>query len=278
MNRTSHLSVIVLLALSLAAAAIVPSTQPAEAAVDSISFEGDCAGVTVTVQYSRFGADDVPNNLSAWATIPEDPVIPISDRSATEQLLPAGATSAVVFTIPFSAPLPNGTLYVLHVDQWVGHTEYDPVTGDPFVVEEYYDSHEEYINCVASTPDDPENPPVIVPVPGGDAPPASRGTSTGESATNAPGPEMVFMPSWSVMGQFNAATELLYAPNASARTGIVMEAGKTAYVLGLDESGEFRQIVFNGSYLWVPVASMQPVDAWPWNGRGLPGEVVNFSN
>ena len=187
-------------------------------------------------------------------------------------MLPAGTTHTIVFTITFGAPLPDGTVYVLHADQWAG----EPVDGVPTQL--YYTSHEEYITCIASIPDDPGDPPVIVPVPGGDAPPASRGPSTVESATDAPGPEMVFMPAWRVMGQFSMATELLYAPDPNAGTGIIMDAGKTLWVLGLDASGNYREVVLTGKYLWVPVASMQPVEAWPWLGRGLPGEVVSYKN
>lgn len=270
MIRTTHSLVVVFLVFGLAAAAVVPGGF-AEAAVDSVSPIGDCAGVQVTVVYSRFGTDDVYNDVSAWATVeaPPGPPIPISTRPT--QVLGPGATHTIVFDITFGAPLPEGTIYVLHVDQWAGAT----VEGVP--TELYYDSREEYITCVASTPDDPGDPPVIVPVPGGDEPPASREPAGAQSA-NRPGPEMVFMPSWSVMGQFVTATELLYAPDANAGTGVSMAAGKTLWVLGLDESGAYRQVVLNGSYLWVPAASMSPVETWPWNGRGLPGEVVSYTN
>ena len=48
MIRTSHLLVVVLLVFGVAAAALVPGGS-AEAAVVSVSYTGDCAGVQVTV-------------------------------------------------------------------------------------------------------------------------------------------------------------------------------------------------------------------------------------
>jgi hypothetical protein len=54
-----------------------------------------------------------------------------------------------------------------------------------------------------------------------------------------------------------------------------MEAGKTAYVYGVDASGGFYKVMLSGQFFWVPVNTMGPNFDSVWNGRPLPTNVVD---
>ena len=90
----------------------------------------------------------------------------------------------------------------------------------------------------------------------------------------SPGPDMVPMPSNAVVGVFLTSTELLGMPDATAGTGLVMEAGQTLWVFGVDESGMYYQVLLSGKLLWVPVDSVGPNYDDTWNGAPLPATVV----
>ncbi len=264
MARLTRSGLTVASLLVLAIVSLLPGAGRTEAAIESVNYVEDCTHVHVTAQYSHLVTPDTYNDVSAWATIDRQPI-----TLRPHVVLGPEATQTVEFDLTFASPLPANTPYYLHVDQWAGERDENdnPVELD-------YASWEYIVTCTAATPDDPENPPQIVIIPGGDTPPAARGQGS-TSGVNRPGPDMVAMPEWSVMGQFNANTPLYYAPDPQAQTSLVMEAGKTLWVLGKDESGEFFQVVLSGAYLWAPVDSLQPVAAAPWNGRALPAEVAS---
>jgi hypothetical protein len=90
----------------------------------------------------------------------------------------------------------------------------------------------------------------------------------------SPGPDMVAMPSWSVVGTFVENTELNYAPMAGAGTGKVMTIGQTLWVTGMDSTQSWYKVVLSGTFLWVPVSSMAPNFDKVWQGEPLPGEVA----
>lgn len=97
----------------------------------------------------------------------------------------------------------------------------------------------------------------------------------GPAAAPVPGPDMVYIPDTAVVGSFVATTPVHYAPLSDAVSTTVMEAGKTAWVYGVDESGEFYKVMLAGKFFWVPVATMGPNYDSVWNGRPLPTVVVN---
>lgn len=266
MARITRFGLAVTSLVALAVVSLVPGGGRTEAAIDSVNYVEDCTHVHVTAQFSHMGTPDTYNDVSSWATIDHQP---ISNRPSV--VLGPDATQTVEFELTFASPLPANTPYYLHVDQWSG----EAVEGVPTELD--YASWEYIVTCTATTPDDPDNPPQIVIIPGGDTPPAARGQSANTSNDNRPGPDMVELPQWGVMGQFNAAAPLYYLPDVQARTSITMDAGKTLWVLGKDASGEFYQVVLSGAYLWAPVGSLQPVGSAPWNGRELPTEVVDYS-
>lgn len=90
-----------------------------------------------------------------------------------------------------------------------------------------------------------------------------------------PGPDLVNLPSGSVVGLFVATTPAYFAPQAGATTETVIEAGKTLWVLGVDASGNFYKVLISGQYFWVPVGTMGPNFDEVWNGAPLPTQTVN---
>jgi hypothetical protein len=77
----------------------------------------------------------------------------------------------------------------------------------------------------------------------------------------------------SVVGQFVSTTNAYWAPG-KVSSDVVIEAGKTAWVLGMDESGEYYKIVWACSTLWVPVETLGPNYDDVWQGTPLPTVVV----
>ena len=91
-----------------------------------------------------------------------------------------------------------------------------------------------------------------------------------------PGPDQVPIPEGSVVGAFVATTPIYFAPEADAVVpSIVMEAGKTAWVYGVDASGQYYRVMLAGKLFWVPVSTMGPNYDAVWNGTPLPTTVVN---
>jgi len=95
--------------------------------------------------------------------------------------------------------------------------------------------------------------------------------------TNAPGPgpDLVPIPDTAVVGSFVQTTPAYFAPQSSAATDTVMEAGKTAWVYGVDASGQFYKVMLAGKFFWVPVNTMGPNYDEVWNGTPLPTNVVS---
>ncbi len=87
---------------------------------------------------------------------------------------------------------------------------------------------------------------------------------------------MLALPPNAVVGQVLATTTAYWAPGEITNPPVVLEAGKTAWVLGQDESGEYYQIAFACSYLWVPVEAMGPNPDAVWNNTPLPTDTVNY--
>ena len=76
-----------------------------------------------------------------------------------------------------------------------------------------------------------------------------------------------------VVGDMPFATQADWAPGKEAN-GVVVNPG-TYWVLGVDETGQYYEIVLSCQYLWVPVSSMQPSFQPPQNGQPLPTSVVS---
>jgi hypothetical protein len=85
---------------------------------------------------------------------------------------------------------------------------------------------------------------------------------------------LMALPSTSVVGSF-VSDALLYAePGVATAPALTLSAGKTAWVLGKDASGEYYKILWVCDYLWVKVGTMGPDYDAVWQGKPLPTNVV----
>ena len=75
-----------------------------------------------------------------------------------------------------------------------------------------------------------------------------------------------------VVGAFLTNTALQGTPGVDSP--YVVDAGQTAWVLGVDASGMYYKVVWACGYYWVPVSSMGPNYDEVWDGHPLPTNVV----
>ncbi|MBI5960451.1 MAG: hypothetical protein HY866_17045 [Chloroflexi bacterium] len=83
------------------------------------------------------------------------------------------------------------------------------------------------------------------------------------------------LPSTAVVGAFVADAPIYWAPGKLTSPLITMASGKTAYVIGLDASGEYYKIMWVCQFLWVRANTMGPNYDAVWQGKALPVESVN---
>jgi hypothetical protein len=81
--------------------------------------------------------------------------------------------------------------------------------------------------------------------------------------------------STSVVGAFTQTTPADWAPGKLTNPLVTIEAGKTAWVLGLDSTKAFYKIIWVCDLLWVPVNTLGPNYDAIWNGKPLPTGIVN---
>jgi hypothetical protein len=82
------------------------------------------------------------------------------------------------------------------------------------------------------------------------------------------------IPPTAVVGTFLGNTPTYYSPGLLVVPSVVIEAGKTAWTLGVDETGAYRKIIWACQYLWVQEGSMGPNFDDVWHGKPLPMDVV----
>jgi hypothetical protein len=85
---------------------------------------------------------------------------------------------------------------------------------------------------------------------------------------------MLPIPSTAVGGSFVQNAETYWKPGETVSPSVVIDAGNTAHVLGVDATGAYYKIIWGCQYLWVPVETMGPNFDDVWNGAPLPTEVV----
>ena len=83
------------------------------------------------------------------------------------------------------------------------------------------------------------------------------------------------IPRTAVVGAFVAGAPLYWEPGQLVQPYTEIAAGSTAWVLGVDESGEYYKIIWGCDLVWVPAGTMGPNYDAVWNGRPLPTGVVN---
>ncbi|MBI5959157.1 MAG: hypothetical protein HY866_10505 [Chloroflexi bacterium] len=81
--------------------------------------------------------------------------------------------------------------------------------------------------------------------------------------------------STSVVGAVVSDAVLYAQPGTSISPVITLPPGKTAWVLGLDPTGEYYKLVWACDYLWVQRGTMGPNYDGVWQGRPLPTDTVN---
>ncbi len=79
-----------------------------------------------------------------------------------------------------------------------------------------------------------------------------------------------------VVGRFLHSAEAYWAPDFSKKTTPTIEIpwNTTLWTFGVDESGEFRKVLLNCTFLWVPADTMGPNYDEVWQGAPLPTTVV----
>jgi len=88
------------------------------------------------------------------------------------------------------------------------------------------------------------------------------------------GEDDVEIPSQAAVGQILSDTPVYSAPQMDAASTTVLTAGKTIWIYGLDESGQFYRGMMAGRFFWVPAKLVGPNYDAVWNGRPLPTDVV----
>lgn len=88
------------------------------------------------------------------------------------------------------------------------------------------------------------------------------------------GCDLQFIPETAVGGTFVTDTPVYFAPGQAVEPPTVIAAGNTAWVLGVDATGQYYKFLWSCDQLWAPVASMGPNYDAVWNGTPLPTVVV----
>jgi len=78
-----------------------------------------------------------------------------------------------------------------------------------------------------------------------------------------------------VVGRFIVDTPTYWFPGKMISPELVIKGGNTAWVLGVDETGQYRKIIWVCDLLWVPAGAMGPNDDAIWRGAPLPTEIVD---
>ncbi len=83
------------------------------------------------------------------------------------------------------------------------------------------------------------------------------------------------LPKTAVVGSFGQDAMIYWKPGKLTSPLVTIQAGKTAWVLGVDESGQYRKIVWSCDYLWVKADALTPNFDAVWQGTPLPMDVVH---
>jgi len=160
------------------------------------------------------------------------------------------------YHFPFSAQ-PDGTIITLYA--YVGETPPSPADTAQFYLRYRCSSEGEqqvldscygpYGTCWGGTA-----PAAAEPVPGCDI--------------------SVYVPPQAVMGRFVAETPAYWAPGKLTSPLVTIAEGKTYLVVGQDATGEYRKVLLQCTYVWVPANTVGPNPDAVWNNQPLPTTVV----
>ncbi|MBI5959673.1 MAG: hypothetical protein HY866_13105 [Chloroflexi bacterium] len=80
--------------------------------------------------------------------------------------------------------------------------------------------------------------------------------------------------STSVIGTFTQTASTYWSPGNLTNPLVSIEAGKSAWVLGMDSTQQYYKIIWVCDLLWVPVNTIGPNYDAVWNGTLLPTDIV----
>lgn len=83
-----------------------------------------------------------------------------------------------------------------------------------------------------------------------------------------------YIPPQAVVGQFNWNSEIYWAPGHQVQPMTYVEAGRTYYVAGQDESEEYYKVLIACEWYWVRKDTVGPNYDEVWQGRPLPTKIV----
>ena len=183
------------------------------------------------------------------------------DEQSYTPFSPDDIPANVSFSFTYSGPLPAPDITIVLF------------AGDD-VVEQFGVSGEAL--TVSCTPPVVASPPTSEPPPTSETPPASETPPDDAPVTRALptcGPDLRN----AVVGSFVMPAALYSAPGVPVEPWVGVAPGQTAWVLGLDASGEYYQILWGCQRLWVPAEAMGPNYDLVWNGMPLPTNDVENS-
>ena len=85
----------------------------------------------------------------------------------------------------------------------------------------------------------------------------------------------IMLPSWAVGGTFTQTVQVFWKPGELTIPPVIIDADKTAWVLGRDTTGGYYKFLWACDLLWTPVSTMGPNYDAVWLGKPLPTQVVD---
>jgi hypothetical protein len=138
---------------------------------------------------------------------------------------------------------------------------YDDIVarGDPVAAEIVYDPASDDPNCAA--------------LPFG----SGGGGADGSAAVAEPLPGcdvLINIPDQAVMGTFTDYALVYWMPGEATYPPVVIDAGKSYLVTGLDESSMYYQVLLSCEWVWVEAGLVGPTYDDVWGGQALPTDIV----
>ena len=249
MNRIAR-SLVILIIVTLLAALVAATPASAAPGYETISlqFTGvNVPGCTMFAPTTNFGVEfayDSPVNLDYNVTVLSGPAGTSGSQAGS---LPAGTVPNGFFILTLNtAATPDGWSITIQMD---GSASGVPVT-----------TATARIDCTVG------NQFIITPL---------SFANIYQVAAVAGCDSNVPLTASSVVGTFTQTTPVYWQPSADSASNVVLEAGKSYWVLGVDASGGYYRIVIGCSLVWVPVGAIGPNYDDVWGGRPLPTNVVS---
>jgi hypothetical protein len=97
----------------------------------------------------------------------------------------------------------------------------------------------------------------------------------GSEEQPVPGCDMFLqIPPTAAVGKFVENAEAYWSPGNLTDGPVILPVGQSAWVLGVDPTGQYYQVIWSCDYLWVRVETMGPNFDNTWQGTLLPTEVI----